>query len=544
MTSWINNFKIKQILTVSAVLIILALIANVFSSQSNLNNIKTNSNAQMEEILPNTFDFLGLKLSITEIQLWFLDASATKSVEGFDDGFFEAEKSFNKANEYLDRLIRMHAALDEPEMVSQLNDIKATLRTFYDAGVKMSHAYIEEGNEAGNALMLKTEPYSQKISKQLDAWIVTHLSESKAASQEINKNITSSINEGIVYSIILIIIILMAFGIIAKVLNLIQDIDTFLQKLSKLDFTGKLDIKGKNEIAMIAQSISSVIGVIREFIAQAKKSSVENSSISQELSATSTVVGQKVEDVMKIVNEVTNKAKDITTEIEVSVVDANSSLENTIIANQNLDEATKEIVRLTVEVQETANIEAELADKIDQLSSDADQVKDVLAVIGDIADQTNLLALNAAIEAARAGEHGRGFAVVADEVRKLAERTQKSLIEIQSTINIIVQSISDASTQMNLNSKNIQDLAGLSSGVEEKISNTLQIMHEASNATKKTVDDFGETGSLVAIISNEIKEANEIVASNARSVEEIASAAEHLNNMTDQLNNKMEQFKV
>ena len=99
-------------------------------------------------------------------------------------------------------------------------------------------------------------------------------------------------------------------------------------------------------------------------------------------------------------------------------------------------------------VQNSAHTEMELAHKIQQLSSDADQVKNVLTVISDIADQTNLLALNAAIEAARAGEHGRGFAVVADEVRTLAERTQKSLVEINATINVIVQAIMDSSDQM------------------------------------------------------------------------------------------------
>jgi methyl-accepting chemotaxis protein len=139
------------------------------------------------------------------------------------------------------------------------------------------------------------------------------------------------------------------------------------------------------------------------------------------------------------------------------------------------------MINSTVErIQSVAGKEHELSGNLQSLVGNAQETKAILVTIGDIADQTNLLALNAAIEAARAGEHGRGFAVVADEVRKLAERTQKSLAEISATINILIQAINDNSESLNKNMDEMMDLTQYVGTVDQKMDELLTSMDAMS----------------------------------------------------------------
>lgn len=365
---------------------------------------------------------------------------------------------------------------------------------------------------------------------------------------EIDENVALQIKSFLTISIVLLLISLGAtLYIINKTIS--KPLNELIERANNLssgdgDLTRKLEVIGSDEIAQASASINRFIEKVRLLISEAKNLSNENSSISHELSSTSLEVGRAVETSMQLVGNTTTKANTLKTEMSSGITEAKEGKEQLLKANQFLSEANSAILELTHQIQTSAATEIELAHKVQQLSSDASQVKDILVVIGDIADQTNLLALNAAIEAARAGEHGRGFAVVADEVRKLAERTQKSLQEINATINVIVQAITDSSEQMTSNSKKVESLATTASGVESKINNMFMVMNKATHVSDKTAENYLKTGSDIEVMIDNVAQINDISSQNARSVEEIAGAAEHLSKMTEMLNLKLSEFRT
>lgn len=352
----------------------------------------------------------------------------------------------------------------------------------------------------------------------------------------------------------IIIVVLIALILIAFITIFIfntrvnRPIENFKKTMVKIahdkDLSIDVDTNAPLEIAQMAEAFNEFVDALGGLIAGAKASSRENSSIAHELSATSIEVGENVEKSVQIVNNADDKTTKINESIALSIEEAKSSSEGISHANEMLQEAKNEIVLLASKVEESSQSETELARNIAQLASDTEQVKEVLLIISDIADQTNLLALNAAIEAARAGEHGRGFAVVADEVRQLADRTQKSLTEIDATINVIVQQVVEASEKMGSNAKEMQELSSVSEMAEEKINATVIIVDKAVSTNDKMVQDFNATGEQVEAISHQVVQINSIATENARSVEEIAKAAEHLNSMTDELSQKLAQFKT
>jgi len=301
---------------------------------------------------------------------------------------------------------------------------------------------------------------------------------------------------------------------------------------------------GNDEIARMMQTVNALLSQLRSAIDDAKRTAIENAAVAEELSSTSLQIGKRTEDAAKEVDETLQATKTVASILKTS--EANSTQSGTMITNvaNELGDASKEVLSVSSDLQTIVVSQTDLSSRLEHLDQEVAQVQQVLGVIADIAEQTNLLALNAAIEAARAGEHGRGFAVVADEVRKLAERTQKSLVESNATVAVIVQSVSTATEIMKRSAGEIQALGHRAENTQTLMLKTVDNMNEAKALALGTVKDAQEGSAKANEVMDRIHNIHQLSTTNARSVEEIASAAEHLSKLSDNLSHALAAFKT
>jgi methyl-accepting chemotaxis protein len=257
----------------------------------------------------------------------------------------------------------------------------------------------------------------------------------------------------------------------------------FADRLSDGDFTVKLDINQKDEIGQFARSLENMKvrlhGVIEGIVNSSNtlaSGSTELASTTEELASTFTEQTGQVSGVASAVEEISATSSHVL----VSINDVTKKSQ----AAKDLTEEGKGCIIMANSVMSDIkqNVSA-LSRTVDGLSKSSQEIGSILLVINDIADQTNLLALNAAIEAARAGEHGRGFAVVADEVRKLAERTQQSISEIERIISSFVVETNKTNEDMQLAGTRVNEGVERLATTDEIFEKIVRAVEEISSAS-------------------------------------------------------------
>jgi methyl-accepting chemotaxis protein len=199
---------------------------------------------------------------------------------------------------------------------------------------------------------------------------------------------------------------------------------------------------------------------------------------------------------------------------------------------------------LQIKVEKNVSLETELSNELSVLSQDIKQVNSVLDVIESISEQTNLLALNAAIEAARAGEQGRGFAVVADEVRQLSIRTQKSLHEASDTVGLVVKNISSINEKMCSGVADLTDLIDTSNSVSEQISKNVQLLEKTSIDFEQNMQNLEEIENKVSVTNQHVSASSELSNNTVNTIQAMSIKFDETEQLVNELSSSLNQYKM
>ncbi len=331
---------------------------------------------------------------------------------------------------------------------------------------------------------------------------------------------------------------------VAEIVNVVRSGYIIMDKLTEGDLTARLngEYKGnferyKNYINQLGGSLHDLVGKVSEAINSVSGASNEISSSAEEMAAGAEEQSQQTTEVASSVEQMAKTILENTRNATLAASIAKESGEKAKHGGEVVKETISGIIKI-------ADVVKKSAETVESLGKNSDQIGEIIQVIDDIADQTNLLALNAAIEAARAGEQGRGFAVVADEVRKLAERTTKATKEIEVMIKKIQKDTNEAVSSMKQGTDEVDRGKELANKAGEVLVDIIKGAEKTSDIVAQVAAASEEQSTTAEQISKNIEAITTVTQQTAQGIQQIARSSENLNRLTENIEKFIGKFKL